>query len=98
LLEGRNPRYAFDQSFSVTTAQLDEEFESYLLTTSNQAGLVRVADLTQLENLEPQRVDAIELGLMMGELALNTGKMEAAELFFEAVIDAESPAPRAYSG
>ena len=98
LLEGRNPRYAFDQSFSVTTAQLDEEFEYYLLTTSNQAGLVRVADLTQLENLEPQHVDEMELGLMMGELALNAGKTEGAELFFQTVIDAGSPAPRAYSG
>lgn len=98
LLEGRNPRFAFDQSFSVTTTQLDAEFENYLLTTSIPSGEVRVAIITELENLDPEQVNETELGLMMGELALNTGKVEAAELFFQSLIDRGSPPARAYSG
>lgn len=98
LLEGRNPRFSFDQSFSVTTAQLDAEFENYLQTTSNRSTDVRFADITELKDLEPERVNVIELGMMLGELALNTGKIAAAEFFFQGVIDTESPPARAYSG
>lgn len=98
LLEGRNPRFAFDQSFSVTTAQLDVEFENYLLTSSNRSGAVLAGDIAELESLETERVNEIELGLMMGELALNTGKMEVAEFYFRLIIGKESPPARAYSG
>lgn len=98
LLQGRNPRFSFDQSFSITPKQLDAEFENYLLTTSNPVGEVRAGSLISTGELDPARVGKAELGLVIGELALNAGKMEAAELFFQSVIDAEEEFARAYSG
>lgn len=98
LFAGRNQRFAFDQSFSVTTKQLDVELEDYLLTTSRPSGTVEFAELTPLEDLEPVRIQGDELALMLGELALNSGGIEQADVFFNAAIEADQPAARAYSG
>jgi hypothetical protein len=51
LLEGRNPRYAYDRSFEVTTEQLDEELHSHLLTTQRPAGTIQVDVLIEAEVL-----------------------------------------------
>ena len=59
----------FDLWFLPSTAQLNPEFENYLLTSSKPAGVVRVADIT-------------ELGWMLGEFAISTGEMKRGELFF----------------
>lgn len=98
LAAGRNPRFAFDQSFSVTTAQLDDELKAYLLSTNNPAGDVAYDSLESLSDLEPLLIDEMELALAMGELALNTGKMEAAAAFFKGLIDSSEPPARSFSG
>ncbi|MFK7863614.1 MAG: tetratricopeptide repeat protein [Pseudohongiellaceae bacterium] len=98
LIAGRNPRFAFDQSFSVTTKQLDEELNNYLLSHANPSGDVRFSNLDPLEGLEPAQVEEVELTLAIAELALNTGKMEAAEEMFEALVASETAPARAYSG
>lgn len=98
LAAGRNPRFAFDQSFSVTTAQLDEELSAYLLSTNNPKGDVRYGDLVSLLDLEPVEVDEAELALAIGELALNTGKMEEAGEIFKGLIDSSQPPARSFSG
>ena len=62
---------------------MDAQFENCLLATSYTAGaVIRVADITELEDLDSERTRETELGLTLGALATNTGKMKSLELFF----------------
>ena len=98
LFEGRKPRFAFDQSFGITTRQLEEEFELYLSASRRPEGEIDIKPLQQLLPVEPEVIQTAEMALMLGELALNSGKLDNAELFFKKVIDTGEPYARAYSG
>ena len=82
-MEGRNPRYAYDRAFDVTTAQLDEEFHNYLLTSSRPAGTVLTGALDVVAPLSSSAIEGAPLTLALGELALNSGNFEVAQMLFE---------------
>lgn len=98
LFAGRNQRFAFDQSFDVTTRQLDEEFELYLTESRRPRGVIEIDPLQPVGRIEPITVDSATIALMLGELALNSGGVEKAELFFSKIIESDEPIARAYSG
>lgn len=98
LLEGRNPRYAFDRSFDVTTTQLDDEFHQYLLNSSRPPGVIQVGVLRLPENLASKVIADARLALALAELALNSGSFEVAQRMFEATIDNDANAARGLSG
>lgn len=98
LLEGRNPRFAYDRSFDVTTEQLDEEFQYYLLNSSRPAGIIEHAAVTENPDYDAQRLQAAGLAVVLGELALNSGRSENAQLFFQAAIGSGEEIARGYSG
>ncbi len=98
LFAGRNQRFAFDQSFGVTTRQLDEEFELYLNESRRPRGEITLAPLQELAQIEPTQVERPALTLMLGELALNSGGIKKAEVFFNKLIESDQPVARAYSG
>ncbi len=98
LLEGRNPRYAYDRAFDVTTAQLDEEFHNYLLTSSRPAGRVLTGALDEVAPLSSSAIEGAPLTLALGELALNSGNFEVAQMLFELTTEQDADLARGLSG
>ncbi|MCG8415094.1 MAG: hypothetical protein MI746_12815 [Pseudomonadales bacterium] len=98
ILEGRTVRFAFDQAFDLTTAELDDEFHSFLIESSRPAGEIPYTANQPIQLGEPERLSRVELAIQLGELALNSGRAENAELFFTAAMESESNPARAYSG
>jgi tetratricopeptide (TPR) repeat protein len=98
LLAGRTERFAFDMAFPVTTDQLDEELLDYLVNSDPDTdGIMSSVDLN-LPEYEPVEVDDSTLATMLGELSLNSGSPEHAELFFRRLVEAEEASARSYSG
>ncbi|MCY4356847.1 MAG: hypothetical protein OXD01_04920 [Gammaproteobacteria bacterium] len=98
ILEGRTTRYAFDQAFDLSAVELDAEFHAYLAESSRPAGTLSwQAALPEI----PEEIESLErnqLAVLLGDLALNAGRIENAEMFFAlASGDAVAPA-RAFSG
>ncbi|MDA1372671.1 MAG: hypothetical protein O2971_18200 [Proteobacteria bacterium] len=98
LIAGRNPRFAFDQSFDVTTAQLDAELGNYLLTSRRPAGRIEHGSVNEIFEWETSTTEGAPLAVMLGELALNSGNVESAQFFFQAAIDRGAEIARSYSG
>ena len=97
LLAGRNHRFAYDRSFDATTDELDAEFQRFL----QQSGRPRVdveMSLPAPAMVAAQRVREQEASIFLGELALNGGRPEVAELFFRRSIDGGAATARSYSG
>jgi len=100
-LAGRTQRFAMDQAFSVTVAQLEAEYERYLEESVRprvQLNLSGMREVNETEPFETLPVGFIDLSNALGELAIHTGKFELAEIFFQAAIDRNSTVPRSYSG
>ena len=101
LLAGRSQRFAFDQAFDGTTAQLDTEFARYLGESSRGQGELDIADLVGAgvgADYRAEAVDFFVLANVLGELAINSGKFKLAESFFAEAIDRGAALPRSYSG
>ncbi len=97
LLEDRSPRFAYDLSFDVTPAQLDDEFHRFL----QQSERPRVDLAGHIESValrEPEEVSGVRLSVALGELALNGGRPDTAQFFFEAGMQESEPLARSYSG
>lgn len=98
LLEGRNPRFAYDQAFDVTPAQLDEEFHHFLATSSRPRGTIDTVALVNNTDYEALPIDEAPLAILLAELALNSGKFENAQLFFQVAVDSGQDIARSFSG
>lgn len=98
LIEGRNPRFAFDRAFDVTTAQLDDEFHAYLLSGNKPAASIVHEPLREPVISESASMEAGSLAVMLGELGLNSGRAETAQFYFQWAIDAGADMARGYSG
>jgi hypothetical protein len=98
LLEGRNHRFAFDQSFDITSAQLDEEFHTYLLTSGRPRIRLEYPELGDHSGHESERLAQDRLAILLGELALNAGRPENSQLFFEYAIESGTGIARSHSG
>ena len=98
LLEGRNARFAFDQAFDVTTAQLDAELHHYLLNSSRPRGAIEYGELNENPQYRASQIDGGELAIMLAELALNSGRAENAQLFFQTAMELDSSIARSHSG
>ncbi|MEX0963541.1 MAG: hypothetical protein WDZ52_05805 [Pseudohongiellaceae bacterium] len=98
LLEGRNPRYAYDRSFDITTAQLDQEFHNYLLTSQRPAGTVRTGVPMPFMVPSSKAIEGAQLTARLAELALNSGNFELAQQLFERTISLDSRFARGLSG
>jgi tetratricopeptide (TPR) repeat protein len=98
LYVGRNHRFAFDLAFGITTAQLEQEFERYLSESLRPEGVVDTEPLQLPAEVEPEAIEVPALTLMLGELALNSSRIEMAEFFFKKIIEGEDAIARAYSG
>jgi len=97
LLAGRNHRFAYDRSFAVTIEELDEEFQRFLQQSSRPRVEVEMT-LSVPEAIEAERVDLPEASIFLGELALNGGRPEIAEIFFQRSIDSGAASVRSFSG
>jgi tetratricopeptide (TPR) repeat protein len=98
LLEGRNPRYAYDRSFDITTAQLDEELRLYLLGSARPRGTILTGSVVLPQVERGTAIDAAPLASALAELALNSGKFEVAQTLFEAAVEEDSGFARGLSG
>lgn len=98
LLEGRNPRYAYDRSFDVTTAQLDEELSNYLLNSRRPAGTIQTGALVETELLGSSSIEGAPLAAALAELALNSGNGSVAQTLFEMALQQDAGFARGLSG
>ena len=98
LLDGRNPRFAFDRSFGIRSQQLDDELHDYLLNTRADGRPVRVSSPRTDYGFEPVAAETDYIAIQLGELALNAGRFEVAEIFFRGLTEQDSPIARAWSG
>ncbi|MFT4816924.1 MAG: tetratricopeptide (TPR) repeat protein [Cyclobacteriaceae bacterium] len=98
LLEGRNPRYAYDRSFEVTTEQLDEELHNYLLASSRSAGTVQVDVLIEVQIQGGGSIEGAPLASALAELALNSGNAGVAQAMFELAVEQDAGFARGLSG
>ena len=98
LLAGRNPRFAFDQSFDMRPEQLDAELGEYLRTSRAREWSLPVAKADGRSDFEPVAADPDRLALQLGELALNAGRFEVAERFFRGLTGRDTAIARAWSG
>ncbi len=98
LLEGRNPRYAYDRSFDVTTVQLDEELHDYLLNSERPAGMIQSDFLVDAELEVGGRIEGAPLASALAELALNSGNAEVAQTMFGAALQQDAGFARGLSG
>ncbi len=98
LLDGRNPRFAFDQSFRMRPEQLEEELQAYLLASRARGWSVPVAGLRVDLDLDPETAEADHVAIQLGELALNAGRFAVAESFFRSLTGKDSRIARAWSG
>ena len=98
LMAGRNPRFAYDQAFDITTAQLDEEFHDYLLNSQRPRGTVQ-ANLSALRTeYQGFQIEGVRLAIALAELALNSGRFETAQTLFQASVDEDRNVARGLSG
>lgn len=97
LLEGRNPRYAYDRSFEVTTQQLDEELHSYLLS-HRPAVTIQVDLQIEAEIQGGGSIEGAPLASALAELALNSGNMQVAQAMFEMALQHDAGFARGLSG
>lgn len=98
LLEGRRPRFAFDQSFDVTTEQLDEELQGFLRQQNRPRVDIVPNSGQDAASVSTERLDEARVSLLLGELALNSGSPEVAEQFFRGTIESGQAVARSYSG
>ncbi|MGI9250789.1 MAG: hypothetical protein ACR2PR_06290 [Pseudohongiellaceae bacterium] len=98
LLEGRNQRFAYDQSFDVTTETLDTLFHTYLLNSARPRGQIESGPLQPLPEYTSVRQQGPSLAVQLAELALNAGQMANAEILFRAALAADPSVARAHSG
>ena len=96
--QGRTTRYAFDQAFDVTTAELDDELHGFLSRSAPLAAEFPFRASQSPAPGEPQRLSRAALALELGELALNAGQAAQAEQFFAAAMAADPTRARAFSG
>ena len=98
LLDGRNPRFAFDQSFRIRPEHLEEELRDYLRNTGAGERKIPMTGLRDEFDFEPVAADPDRVAIQLGELALNSGQLEVAEIFFRGLTERDSPIARAWSG
>lgn len=98
LLEDRNPRFAYDQAFDLTPAQLDTEFHSYLALNRRSSSTIPAATSQGDSIYESKAQEQGPLAILLAELALNSGRFEMAQLFFQWAQDAGQEMARSYSG
>ena len=98
LLDGRNPRFAFDQSFRIRPEQLEDELRNFLRNTNASEWTIPMTGLRTGFDFDPVAADPDRVAIQLGELALNSGQLEVAEKFFRGLTERDSPIARAWSG
>lgn len=98
LLEGRSARFAFDQSFDISTAELDAEYVNYLSNSRRPRVRVEHGELTPVQISAGDLLDADQVAILLGELGLNSGRLDTAEQLFAGLVEAQTSIARAYSG
>lgn len=98
LLAGRDQRFAYDQAFDITTAQLDEEFHDYLINSRRPRGTIQAGQFARDADYQSVEIEGSSLALALAELALNSGHFESAQLLFQASVDEDRSVARGLSG
>ncbi len=98
LLDGRNPRFAFDLAFDLTARELDGEFHRWLLAGEREPGAIAHGELAPPPPFEARRAPPAALAVRLGELALNSGRFEEAQRYFQAATELDGGIARGHSG
>lgn len=98
LLDGRSPRFAFDQSFRIRPERLEEELLEYLRNSRPNDRRIEAGVLRTEFDFEPIAADPDQVAIQLGELALNAGQLEVAETFFRGLTERDTSIARAWSG
>lgn len=99
LQQGRQARFAYDQSFKISLRRLGQELDAYLNALQSHPEQARilfpVVDVAQPQVHELQQEEA---ALALAELALFSGRFPVAKILFESLQGSEVAGGRAWSG
>ncbi len=99
LQQSRAERFAYDQSFDVSLAALEQEFDRFLVLLSETREDERtLMSRIDIDEFTAQQAPLAQVSLQLGELALHAGRFELSEAFFTALMPEASPLGRAWSG
>ncbi len=95
---GRTQRYAFDQAFTLTAAQLDADYARFLQESGRARAELQTGELMSGPRGEAVAAGVLQATIVLGELALNAGRYDVAQGFFSAATAQQSTIPRSYAG
>lgn len=99
LQQGRTARFAYDQGFDDPLANLEQDFDRFLPVLLESGDIDRPL-MTLTAQSEPEVIEPTpdEVTLALAELALHSGKFNAAEVLFGDLVTRQSRVGRAFSG
>ncbi|MCB1665282.1 MAG: hypothetical protein KDI28_05850 [Pseudomonadales bacterium] len=99
LQQGRNDRFAYDQSFKVSVRRLSREFEDYLDALQKKPDETHIVfPVTPVPELQVREIVGDEVELALAELALFSGRFPMARFLFDGLKGSELAGGRAWSG
>jgi len=99
LQQSRAERFAYDQSFDVSLAVLENEFDRFLqlLSQTREDERSLFASMAVAE-FTPEQAPRSQVTLHLGELALHAGRFELSAAYFSALMQEVDAPGRAWSG
>lgn len=99
LQQGRNDRFAYDQSFKVSVRRLSREYEDYLSALQKQPDQTHIVfAATDFPALQVREIVDDEVALALAELALFSGRFPMARFLFDGLKGSQLVGGRAWSG
>jgi len=99
LQQARTERFAYDQSFDVSVAALERDFDRYLaMMTETREGERELFEFAEAFDPEPLEADPQRVALQLGELALHAGKFDLSAQYFSGLMAQSSKIGRAWAG
>jgi len=99
LQQARTDRFAYDQSFDVSLAALEREFDRFLaLMTETRERERLLFEFPDEQVPDAEEADSQHVALQLGELALHAGKFDLSAQYFAGLMAQSSPYGRAWSG
>ena len=99
LQQGRQARFAYDQSFKMSLRRLGQELDAYLTALQSQPEQTRILfPVVDVALPQARALQKEEAALALAELALFSGRFPMAEFLFESLQGRETAGGRAWSG
>lgn len=97
--QARTERFAYDQSFDVSVAALERDFDRYLaMMAETREGERLLFEFAAQQEQDAVEADSERVALQLGELALHAGKFDLSAQYFAGLMALPTTQGRAWSG